>query len=494
MSVPGGEGAFWSRHGRRLAVALLTLAALWVAWAGYRGQLVPRQAEAPANRWLLTGDEPAYLLAAQAMAAGEGLDLWPAHQRGDHLRFWDRDIVGPDQYTWAAYQATGRPVLLDRSAWWGGKQIKHHMPLLPLVLAPATRTGPIRWSAGVTLALLLAGGAAACLWRWLPARGAGQWRVAGAVFVVLAGLPVGYYTCQLYPEALAVALLLTGCSLLCGERRLAQGLGWVALFAALWATPRVTGGVVAAALLGTGWYVRQRTWRLAWLPALGLALYLAYHLFLWGWICPPAYDPYNQPSARLIPVNFARLLFDNQVGLLFLNPALGAGLAAAVVLVARRGRTLPVAVWLLLWIGTVVGVAVLPTQRAGMCAAGRYEVIPAALLVVPLAELLAGGGEDRWRRRVGVMLAGLSLAGLAIAVWVARDPRLWFRAYHPLFGYPSLQPFYDLLPRAGSPWFWPGVAAWSAAWLATLFAYDAGRLAWRALRPGTRSDARAPAG
>ena len=455
---------------------LLLVVLLAAAWTGYRERLIPRQAQPPASYWLLTGDEPAYLLAAQAFAAGEGLDLGPAHRRGDHRRFYSRDILGPAQYRWQDYRDHHLPFLFDRQAAWGDRQIKHHMPLLPLMLAPVARTQNFRWWAGVLQSLWL-GLAALMVWRQLRGGTLRQMLlIMLALLAGLGGLPAGYYTSAVFPEILGGALLLVALSLWEDQPSWPRRLGILAMLLSLWATPRVTLGVFLTVIVLSVRLARRRERGDVALLLGGVLFYFAYHLFVWGWFFPPMFDAANRPQWALLPRGVAGIFFDHAVGLLFLNPACWAMLCAGFLLWRGHRHESGVRLWGALFLGAIVSVAALPVARAGACPAGRYEVIPALLLAYAMARFIRSCPADRpGGRRIRGALLLLSVASLVIAWKVAQDPRVWFRPYHPLFAYPSLQPYYHLLPDAGSARFGWQAAGWLLIFFCCLWVGDVAR-------------------
>ena len=459
----------------KLIVGLATVAVLFLLLGVYREHLIPFHADREQQLWLLTGDEPAYLLAARAFADGDGLDMWPAHERNEHLQFYDRDIMGKTQYSWKYYLACGHRPLLDRASWWGDKQIKHHMPGFPLLMAPFSRLHQFRWAMALSQALLICALATVLLWhvRGLPSRWFG-----GAALAVLCWLgcaPIAYYSTQAFPETTAGVFVLLALLLLSGQRPLPRVLGGGLLTATLWITPRMIGGVLLADVVLIFNAIRRRRWSELAVISVGVLMYFGYHLFIWGTFFPPAFDPANRIQTRLLLRGILICFFGNDVGLLFLNPALWIGVVATLLILLRH-RDETVWVWGAVFVGCLLGVAMLPVWRAGVCPAGRYQVVIAYLLLLPTLRAF-NVASDRWRMRLITSLGILGTVGIMIGLFMAQAPNFWFRDYNPLFGYKPLQPYYDWLPPSDPVRF--GLKRYSLYWLlffcATLGLYDTRR-------------------
>lgn len=447
--------------------------ALLAALSFYRERLVPHGASPERRAWLLTGDEPCYLMAAQAAASGDGMNLRPVRERKAYLAFQKRDVMTASLYTWGFYQRAGLRAWVDRSRAWGNVQIRHHLPLYPFIIAPLTGTERIRWSVGCFQAFLV--GVAAFVVLWTYARSAKKvWPAALVVVLFLGGLPAGYYTTQIYPETLAgVLVTLALCAVLQDTAR-ARRLGYVLLFISMWVSPRVMGGMLAV----TGWeMVRQFTARRQWGDTLcfviGWLAYCGYHLAVWGVPLPPAYDPANQVTLRLLPMGLLRSLFANEVGLLVLNPALWVGVVAGLVQWLWKPSDRATVFWSLFFVGTWAGVAMLPVTRAGTCPAGRYQVLMAYLLVFPAVRALTSEALPLWRKRLFWALIGLAPLTVIISYAVGLAPNYWFRAYHPLFGYPGLQRYYGWLPDPKSAWFMAQCVLWLGVLTGILYLREA---------------------
>jgi hypothetical protein len=429
---------------------------LFLAFSLARERLVPRHADRERAAWRLSGDEPHYLLTAQALAAGDGEDFRHVNARKTYTNFQQRAVTGGDYSTWGHYQRRGVPHILDRSAAWGDKKVVHRPPLIALFCAPFVfMPDRVRWTIllaqGIWVSVLA--GLALLLFRFEDTR-----RVmpgAVAVFCGLASMPVAYYTAQIYPEVLVGSLLFLSVGLTRRPERHWQWLGYLCMILCLWGSARVLAGVLAVSLVYGLRSIRRRDGAGLAVLAIGLGSYLAYNLWLWGYFLPPNPDPSSQCSLSALPRGVLANFFGNDVGMFWLSPVTWVGFVCMILALVyqRRDRgTWPTA---LLWAGTVISVGSFPNIRAGTCPAGRYQVLQCFLSVLAILIVLRdrGGIPGKWRARVVAALGVLGLLSVAMAVLVLIEPRSWYEAFHPLFRYKPLAAFYGWLPDFhGSGW------------------------------------------
>lgn len=465
--------------------------AIFCLQAQYRSHLIPRQADYTQRRFLLTGDEPSYLLMAQAIAGGYGLNVRPILESGAYQRFYTRPLLAPDRNTWKYYFGSGWIVpAIDRSADWQDAQKMPFTPLLPLLMAPyVNRVDNPRWLTG-----LLQSGLTCVLFLFLMRRFAFSetkrlWIPMLGMIALLGGIPIGYYTTLLFPEILGgSALLAAGMLVLAGGAR-----SWLLVFSlhllALLATPRAA--PVVMAMQGFMMFDAFRTirWRKALLALVGCGLvwggYLSVNLSIWGTTFPPMGSSFlknfffvgvaDQVSmlgfmvqkALSLATGILRVLYGRDVGLFFFCPiSLWSIWLAAKGWKDGESRSASV-LWALLFAGSVFSLALYPDYRAGTCPSGRYQVIPAFLCAMPI---LAAGGWNRSKFQWHHLATFLWLFAITIglALLVAGHPHLWFRRYHPLFGYPSIQGYYNWLPSFESPLAAADVCK-AAGWTALFF-------------------------
>ena len=457
----------------RFLWALAAAAVLFGLFSVARESLVPHGADFERARWRLTGDEPAYLLTAQALANGDGEDVSRVHAARTYTNYQSRIVIGGRQWTYDDYVNRCRVrFLLDRRKAWGDAQILHGGPLEPLFAAPfALSPNRPRWK------ILFAQGAFAALIAallvWFAPGGARAAPFAAATCVAfLGGAPVVWYTAQIFPEILLGSLL--ALSLLLSRRRETafRLIGHLCLFLSLWGSSRVVAAVAAVVAVHAAAAIRRRRWIDLAVLAAGVAAYFGYHLWRWGNFFPPNTDPNSPISLALIPRGFLRYYFGNSVGLLMLAPVAWTGLLCLGLLLRRPGRDPAILPCAALAFGISLSVAAFPAFRGGTCPAGRYQVAEAFVLVVPVLLFLhLEPAGSPWRRRVLFLLASLGAATLALGAWLATNPAWWFERYHPAFRHPRLQPHYGWLPDFDGRWLAP-LALWLALFLGATFAAD----------------------
>jgi len=511
-----------------MAIAVAAGLCLFGLLSVYRQFLIPGDADLTRAAALLTGDEPSYLLMAQAIARGEGLDVERANAAKTYLAFQERPVLRyEDHFRSSYYENRGFKSLWRGAAIWKDGRVTQFPPLLPAVLAPVVASASrIRWTVCLLQGAFVAACVAVIILSMDAAAGATGTGHAAAVLVIgLAGIPSGYYASQIFPEIVSGMLLLLFLFFFTSKNPAIRTLALLCLLAPLWATPRVVGGVAAVsavllwrqrakprwaeiALLGAGWGAYGLFNTLVWgnplpaqgsvmlsllwkaaqdLPAPVLAAAGAGAALLSGVFVVIFKRLRNTPLAwRIIPVaaaacvltaaltppgrrilaGIAAFFFSNNVGLLVLNPFLVIALVSGFAFRCEDDRG-EFPVWIALVAGLVLSVAVFEEWRAGVCPSGRYQVITACALLFAPARVLAGLRG----RRLPTWVPGMYLLGaisLAVSMLVATRPNFWYRLYHPLFGFDLVRPYYWLLPNPQRWTYLPHAALWVATLLALL--------------------------
>lgn len=471
----------------------------WVAMAGVAVALAAAAGVgAPATPRLQTsGDEPHYLLTAEALGRHGTLDVARPYSDERYRTYHDGSLSS---------QAASRP---------DGRLVVPHDPLLPAVLAVPMRLGG--WVAAKATLALLAGALAALVTWTASVRFAVPPPTAGAVALVLgAAPPLASYGSQVYPEIPAALAAAVGVAALTGPLRRS---GVVALAAAVVALPwlGVKYAPVAAALAGVGlvrlW--RRGRARQALLLALALGVaglaYAAAHLAWYGGLTVYAAGSFFQAHGGELSVLGTRpnylgrstrlvgLLVDAEFGLaawqpawLLAVPALAAAAGAVRAGWGRRpgradgggaaGRVdLPAAAAPLAagWLGATF----LAATMHGWWFAGRQVVV-----VLPLAALVLAWWVGAQRRRLLAFLA-LGASGVLAHGWLVAEG--WAGRLGWVVGFSdTTNPAYQLLARALPSYRAPDPATWwlHAGWLVVLVALAA--WGWRlGAPPGARAGA-----
>lgn len=431
----------------------MVLGLLFVLLGVYRESLVPWSSPPERARWLLTGDEPTYLLMGLALRAGDGLNIAPALARGDLAPYYPRALFPERQYTWAYYFGHWIKPARDLSAEWGDARKAPFTPLVPFLLVPLLLLFEnVRWWWGLAQALAVLVVAALALRRAERESPEAAGLTALAFLCGLGTMPAGYFATQLFPELIAALLLLLAFHLRSAGAPRPPLLADLLLYATLWATPRTAPLVALYSVWRVVECIRGRHYLHLLSPVAGWSLFVGANLAVWGTYFPPMASSFLKsflrPALAHGPLGLLKSLLAffcaNDTGLLLLCPfacvTVGAGTLAALRTRSGDARLLALLFW-----ASAFTTSLYTDTRAGTCPAGRYQVIPAALALAALV-LLVRTCPEAWRRRLAWstwVLGGLSLA---ISAAVMAHPVFWFKRYHPLFGYKPIQSFYEALP------------------------------------------------
>jgi hypothetical protein len=459
----------------RFIFPLLAFAILIIIFGLYRESLIPRKAEGERKAWLLTGDEPTYLLMAESIACGNGLNVGPVHERGDYLRFQDRPVLQQNQYTWGYYYDSWLIPLIDHKAHWKNSQRPPFTPLLPVVISPFIyHTSNIRWLVAVFQSVLVAG---SCFIALLIFSKGARWEtraIEAALGIALFGsLPLAYYTTQIFPEALAGSLVFLFYLSQKSNNRWIRLLGILALSGSMFATPRVCLGVGAVFIFFLTEMIRRRRFLEPILLGAGGLVFLAFNVYTWNSLFPPMgtsfmknfLGPVLGVASGAVPQHsilrgILLAYYGCDVGIFFSAPLTFMALVSAVY-VAYRERTRDDAIWWCLYGGIMLAVSLYSDYRAGTCPAGRYVVIPSFLLLIPLIRMLPLL-KNTWHQRfisASLVLGGI---GLVIGFSVMNHPNWWYRSYLPLFGRTSIQSYYEWLPDVANHLSYMKLIAWTS--------------------------------
>lgn len=433
---------------RTIIVSVATMALLFGVFSLARENLVPRNADFDRARWRLTGDEPAYLLTAQAIARGEGEDVSRAHAACTYTNFQTRAVIGSTQWTWRNYKNLGCPHWIDRSESWGPtKQVIQRPPLIAAFAAPFALSHSPRWK--IVFAQNLFAALVAGLLVFLAASGERSPLLpAIACLATFAGMPVICYTAEIYPEVLMGCLLALAMMLWRSKRPAARALALLPFFASLWGSGRVVPAACAASLAMAVQEIRAKRVLPIALIGAGWCAYFGYNLWQWGYPVPPTPGNGGTLTIARIPVGLAENFIGNDIGLFLLCPAAILSAACCLLCLVRHRddpATIPSA---LLFAGVALTVSSFSNPRAGTCPAGRYQVVQAILLLVPVFIFFASEAPgSRLRKVFAWALVLLGTATLAMGITVAFHPAWWFERFHPFFKIERLQRFYRFLPE-----------------------------------------------
>jgi hypothetical protein len=378
---------------------------VWVPVHWHRASLDP-----------VSGDEPHYLIVADALARDHSLNVFPSYARDRE----ERRIVGP--IDWRNHSRG------ENDRWYS-----LHGVGLPLLVAPVFSVAGVF---GVRLLLaVLAGAVPFFVYACARLAGLGRPDSVGIALAVSLGLPFAAAAGQIYPDLLT-GILVLGLVALCWtalERPVSRGL-WLAAAVVLALLPwlhvknALVAGVLAVALVlarrrgrpdGFQWW----PW-LVGLQAASAALIITYHLSAFGHLLGP-YQAGRTTDATLYQAGmvFLGLHFDQAQGVFVQQPLFLLGLVGLPVFFRRVPFVAVTAGAAYL---SVVGLnAFHPAWYGGFSMSGRFMWCGAALWALPLACLYSALGASARRVLAALVLPAFAWQWLLSGQWF-RNPGAFF--------------------------------------------------------------------
>ena len=407
----------------------------------------------------ITGDEPHYLVMADALVQDRSFDLRNAYRReGETQRIYGSKLPSP------------HVVIVNHR--WG----PYHQPGLAMLLAIpfALGHGP-----GARIALcLFAALLPLCCFSFLRRRiptSAAAWLTIG--FTV--GVPIVFGAAQMYPDLLAGALAFALLVWLLDRSRDATAVQWAAFWLIAGLLPWLnlkyaptTMALATAAVLVLSDHDRRRSIRPALMAspliAAGPAAIAAFNLYWFERLLGPR--PITEMTLLFGRGSemFLGLHLDQGQGMFLQQPLLLAGVAAFVPF-ARRDPRLALA-WLGIYASLVVPNSLELARYGGGAPAGRFGWSAAWLWIVPVGYALQEA-PDRWRRLIRpLVIACLVYQALLAVRWFADPGVLYPRLEEDLARRNSLFP---IPMRAWLPsfYFWDFSSYWT--YLPNVAAYAA---------------------
>ena len=442
-------------------VFLTVLAGLTLA----RSQLVSHHPDDPRRTYLLTGDEPAYLLLAHSLVFDGDLNVNNNHE--DIYFFAEKSIRELRGFRFDYHNEKAKGRLKGREKEWENKQYFVNRPGLPILIAPAYALGfktdlSLRFAVLTWLNVL---GALLSVVLFLIAYSLSEKIFLSSALALFFSLspPLLYYSNQIYPE-LPAALMLTGGLL--GLMR-AQN-KWMVFFTGLvlaflpWFHERYLGTWII--LLIAGLFrpsFREKAWY--WMVPVGISLLLLgrYYWFFYG--LPFPLNSHKPMDFAAMPMGLLALFTDRDKGLLFINPLLVMGFWGLIKL-WKKDRWLGATVSALLLV-YLLPLSAFPDWHGGKCPPLRYlsSIIP--VLIVPLVVLLkeAPGSFTRF----AVLTFGAW--GIWMGVKMMGNPKILFWEYGPLFEAKASQSAHPFFPGSYHPSNGNGLK--SLLWLGLIFLF-----------------------
>lgn len=441
FALNAGSAVF--RRCRRMVSATVLVLVVGFVYAYCRTQLVPYHADSERRGFLLTGDEPDYLLTAFSLARDGDIDVANNIRNSDFLMFQSRPVGGGD---FDFFNRISKGRIEARRAQWGESRYMQHRPGISMCIAPVFKLagGDYRWWAyglisSCLLAFMVIGFIAA-------SRYGVDCGLAGMVCLGSAlAPPVLFYANQVYPEALA-GCLLAGAALACMAGGRSAWLAVPALAGVIWFSDRTLPAFFVLALM-TVWRLPSAAHRMAAgvILAVDMLLFSQYCQHRFGVPFPISHNEVFDCSLVLVPRRMLQILFDGMQGWVWLFPPVLLVPALAWTLIRQRPVPVVPLVVLAALLLVLAMVASFGDWRGGTNPRGRYYVIPQLLLLPLWFHWLRESGSGVARLRV-VWFVLLMAAALIPLPWLAGHPSWWYRPYHPFFGWEPIQRYYDWIP------------------------------------------------
>ena len=385
-----------------------------------------------------TGDEPHYLVIADALVVDRSTDVTGAYRREiDNPRWYPLGLAPPG----SVLEPPAAHVVPTDS----GLRSWHGLGVGALVAIPGGALGEI----GARMVMVLVGAGAVAL-AWLLSRSllaTTNTRVAATVAVALA-YPLFLAGTQIYPDVPAGVLLL-GVLTWWMVPRARESPAWTALAASGAAVVPWLGSRFilpgAIALVAMAWACRRRSRFLAAVlgpGAVSAAGLLTYHLGAFGSILGPPTEgtlAFGREFWMLLP----GLVMDQNQGFVWANPVLWIALPGVVVL-WRRAQSAAI-VWLLLVLSLWIPAAAHPGMYGLGSFNGRYAWPLAILAVLPAMVALAWLAGRSSRGFWLLVSAGVLFQGYLVALSVfiggsapgsaagldlyTKEPGTWLESY-----------------------------------------------------------------
>jgi hypothetical protein len=393
-----------------------------------RSSLISSNPDDVRLHYLLTGDEPSYLLIAHSLAFDGDLDL--SNNRQDYVHFNRQPLFGDDQFGFNFYNRIARGRLAGKEKDWGDRQYFINRPGLPALIAPAYWIGfqadkRIRFSVLVWVNLMAA---FLIVLLFYLARAYSRPLPAGlTAFYFALTPPLIYYSNQIYPD-LPAALFLSGALLGLIQAKNKWAILITGFLAASlpWFHERFI-GLFMVLMVAAFFRPDFRRWWYLFLvfPLLSVIFQGMYYYSFYG--LPFPLNSHKPLSLFAVPRGLAAILTDRDKGLLFLNPMIVLSFFGMIPL-WRQDRRLAITL-IFLVLAFLVPVASFPDWHGGICPPLRYLVTLVPLSIIPTMALF---NNDSWSfTRSGMFV--LVAFGLWIGLTIAVQPKLWFWEYGLIF-------------------------------------------------------------
>ena len=380
--------------------------------------------------YLLTGDEPHYLLITQSLIFDKDFNLWNNVRNNDWRFFEHRPVDGhAPGFTYYNNLAKGR--LESKEKLWQDRRYSVHRIGLPLLISPAYFLG-IRWKLGVRWAVilflnlciaLLAVNIYALSFELTNNKIVSLW-----VWAVLSfSGPALFYSNKIFPDLLAALFIIFAYRKIRNLRRI-DFVNPFIIGLCIAYLPWLHERFILTSFILFLFFVYSvklsvKPIIISLIPiAISFILQGAYYNLLFG-----VPFPVNvHPSFSLRNCGLLGLLFDRNLGLLFYSPVYIISLIGALGLLKERPKEF---FWLsLIFIPNYIILGLFREWWGGLCPPVRYLLPFVPLLTLPISYALLKIRNISFK----IMAVILGLAGIIIANYAMWFPGMLYRYSHPL--------------------------------------------------------------
>ncbi|MBU1418289.1 MAG: hypothetical protein KKD01_10740 [Proteobacteria bacterium] len=431
-------------QGRRHAIlwAFVVMAVVFFLTGYTRVLLVPFNADESRREFLLTGDEPAYLMTAVSIARDGDLNLANNVASKDYQLFQHRSYVGSG---FQFYNSLSHNRLINQKEQWGDARFMRHRPGTSVLLAPVFFLADHNqrfWSYTIISFCF----ALFCGFSVYYLSQAVTIPLASVlVLCLLCGLspPVYFYVNQAYPE-IPSGILLALISMLFLKPGRTNLIPFALAAIVIWFSDRI---ILATLIICAGGFFNLPTKK----QKVAAVFILGSSGLLFAWYCwhrfgvpyPIQHNTTMGFSWGKIPERLLQILFDARQGWVWHFPAILLLPAMLWKILRSRAVTLNHICLVSALSVLLVLVAAFDDWGAGTCPRGRYFVIPQLLFFVLAGIWLQ---EDKGRKGKMFWLVGLGSLSLAQLFWLAPHPKWWFAGFQPLFSWQEIHSLIFYLP------------------------------------------------
>ena len=423
--------------------AIITALFIWIILGFSREHLVPFNSSIERASFLLTGDEPEYLLAAYSVAHDLDMDLHNNLLTKSWEKFWIRPVCGPSHGDFAYFKRVSSSLSDENKSKWGKKQLLVHRPGTSIIISSVTFFKKnIRWWAYFTISTLTA----LCIFFVTMRLHRHEFPI---IFVALLcaftviSPPSIFYSNQIFPEIPVSMLFLLSFVLLLKPSTLNVILASFCIAFSTWFSDRA---IFPAIFLGIACFLLTKGKKMKSLVLFIFminAIFLAFYFYRrFGVPYPIHHNPRVSPSLNYIFKGLPGILFDRNKGILWLSPMLI--LSPVAFIMWWKSRLYPKLCFFtgLAFASSLLAVSSFPDWSGGTCPTGRYGVL-FQWLTLPAFLVWSKSGMNTKQK---AMVLFLFFIGLLQTIFIYDHPNWWYRKYSPIFEYKCLYPIYNVMP------------------------------------------------